>query len=208
MSDYWIRVDQNDNVKQDFNMTLRYRKLGNKSENDMKMMTKRNTIILMVTAILAVPILLLSGITNVSTYLSDALVINNSQSPSTSAPTLSTNTAYSSPNWVGSIQVSNALSQMIQSKVHTTLGNAAAGAEKAVGINSHATSANLGEERGYLVYTVRIMDGNNNSHKVIVDAGNGRVLFAQSIFDQDQPSNNDVAYKYHHHHDENNEDNE
>ena len=206
MSDYWVRVDQNDNVKQDFNMALRYRKLGNKSENDMKMMTKRNTIILMVTAILAVPILLLSGITNVSTYLSDALVINNSQSPSTSASTLSTNTAYSSPNWVGSIQVSNALSQLIQSKVHTTLGNAAAGAEKAVGINSHATSANLGEERGYLVYTVRIMDGNNNSHKVIVDAGNGRVLFAQSIFDQEEHSNNNVVYQYHdHHHDEDNE---
>jgi len=173
---------------------------------NMKMMTKRNTIILMVTAILAVPILLLSGITNVSTYLSDALVINNSQSPSTSASTLSTNTAYSSPNWVGSIQVSNALSQLIQSKVHTTLGNAAACAEKAVGINSHATSANLGEERGYLVYTVRIMDGNNNSHKVIVDAGNGRVLFAQSIFDQEEHSNNNVVYQYHdHHHDEDNE---
>ena len=206
MSDYWVRVGQNDNVKQDFNMALRYRKLVNKSENDMKMMTKRNTIILMVTAILAVPILLLSGITNVSTYLSDALVINNSQSPSTSASTLSTNTAYSSPNWVGSIQVSNALSQLIQSKVHTTLGNAAAGAEKAVGINSHATSANLGEERGYLVYTVRIMDGNNNSHKVIVDAGNGRVLFTQSIFDQEEHSNNNVVYQYRdHHHDEDNE---
>ena len=207
MSDYWVRVDQNDNVKQDFNMALRYRKLGNKSENDMKMMTKRNTIILMVTAILAVPILLLSGITNVSTYLSDALVINNSQGPSTSSPSsLPTNTALSSPNWVGSIQVSNALSQLIQSKVHTTLGNAAAGAEKAVGINSHATSANLGEERGYLVYTVRIMDGNNNSHKVIVDAGNGRVLFAQSIFDQEEHSNNNVVYQYHdHHHDEDNE---
>jgi len=207
LSDYWVRVDQNDNVKQDFNMALRYRKLGNKSENDMKMMTKRNTIILMVTAILAVPILLLSGITNVSTYLSDALVINNSQGPSTSSPSsLPTNTALSSPNWVGSIQVSNALSQLIQSKVHTTLGNAAAGAEKAVGINSHATSANLGEERGYLVYTVRIMDGNNNSHKVIVDAGNGRVLFAQSIFDQEEHSNNNVVYQYHdHHHDEDNE---
>jgi len=204
LSDYWVRVDQNDNVKQDFNMALRYRKLGNKSENDMKMMTKRNTIILMVTAILAVPILLLSGITNVSTYLSDALVINNSQSPSTSASTLSTNTAYSSPNWVGSIQVSNALSQLIQSKVHTTLGNAAAGAEKAVGINSHATSANLGEERGYLVYTVRIVDGNSNSHKVIVDPGNGRVLFDQSIFNDQEEHNNNVLYQYHdHHHDDN-----
>src|ERR1051326_2275436 len=171
---------------------------------NMKMMTKRNTIILMVTAILAVPILLLSGIANVSTYLSDALVINNSQGPSTSSPSsLPTNTALSSPNWVGSIQVSNALSQMIQSKVHTTLGNAAAGAEKAVGINSHATSANLGEERGYLVYTIRVMDGNSNSHKVIVDPGNGRVLFDQSVFN-DHPEQ-DVVYKFHHHHDEDNE---
>src|SRR6476660_3446777 len=172
---------------------------------NMKMMTKRNTIILMVTAILAVPILLLSGIANVSTYLSDALVINNSQGPSTSSPSsLPTNTALSSPNWVGSIQVSNALSQMIQSKVHTTLGNAAAGAEKAVGINSHATSANLGEERGYLVYTVRIVDGNSNSHKVIVDPGNGKVLFAQSIFDdQEEHSNNNVVYQYDDHHHDN-----
>jgi hypothetical protein len=169
---------------------------------NMKMMTKRNTIILMVTAILAVPILLLSGIANVSTYLSDALVINNSQGPSTSSPSsLHKNTALSSPNWVGSIQVSNALSQMIQSKVHTTLGNAAAGAEKAVGINSHATSANLGEERGYLVYTVRIVDGNSNSHKVIVDPGNGRVLFDQSIFNGHPEQ--DVVYKSHHHQEDN-----
>ena len=166
-------------------------------------MARRNKIILMIVAILAVPVFLLSGITNVSTYLSNALVINNSQSPSTSS-SLSTNTAYSSPNWIGSIQVSNALSQMIQSKVHTTLGNAAAGAEKAVGINSHATSANLGEERGYLVYTVRIMDGNSNPHKVIVDPGNGRVLFDQSIFnDQEEHINNNVVYQYNdHHHDD------
>ena len=85
------------------------------------------------------------------------------------------------------------------------MGNAAAVAEKAVGINSHATSANLGEERGYLVYTVRIVDGNSNTHKVIVDAGNGRVLFAQSIFDQEEHSNNNVVYQYHDHHHHDNE---
>src|ERR1051326_8601620 len=155
---------------------------------NMKMMTKRNTIILMVTAILAVPVLLLSGIANVSTYLSDALVINNSQGPSTSSSpsSLPTNTALSSPNWVGSIQVSNALSQMIQSKVHTTL-------------------ANLGEERGYLVYTIRVMDINSNSHKVIVDPGNGRVLFDQSIFNDHEEHSNNVLYQFHDH---NNDDNE
>ena len=81
------------------------------------------------------------------------------------------------------------------------MGNAAAGAEKAVGINSHATSANLGEERGYLVYTVQIMDGNSNSHKVIVDPGNGRVLFDQSIFNGHPEQ--DVVYKSHHHQEDN-----
>jgi hypothetical protein len=82
------------------------------------------------------------------------------------------------------------------------LGNAAAGVEKAVGINSHATSS--WRRKGYLVYTVRIVDGNSNSHKVIVDPGNGKVLFDQSIFgDQEEHGNNNVIYRYHdpHHHD-------
>lgn len=164
------------------------------------MMTKRNKMILMAAAILAVPVLLLSGITNVSTYLSNALV-GNSQSPSPSV--LSTNDAYSSSNWTGSIQVSNALSQIIQSKVHTTLSDAATSAEKLVGINSHATSANLKEQRGYLVYTIWTLDGNNNSHKVIVDPGNGKVLFAQRIFNDHAEHSNNIVYKFHHHHEDN-----
>jgi hypothetical protein len=167
----------------------------------------------MIAAILALPILLLSGITNLSTYISNAIVSNNqSLSP------LSTNTAYySSSNWTGSIQLSNTLSQIIQSQVHATLGDAATSAEKLVGANSHATSANLREERGYLVYTVWVKDSNDNSHKVIVDPGNGKVLFTQQIFnninddhDDDkgqqhyyhaEHSSNNVAYEYHHHDD-------
>jgi hypothetical protein len=178
------------------------------------MMTRSNKkIILMIAAILAISILLLGGITNLSTYLSNALVSNN-QSPSP----LSTNTAsFSSPNWTGSIQVSKTLPQIIQSQVHATLGNAATSAEKLVGANSHATSANLREERGYLVYTVWVKDSNDNSHKVIVDPGNGKVLFTQQIFnninddhDDDkgqqhyyhaEHSSNNVAYEYHHHDD-------
>jgi hypothetical protein len=164
------------------------------------MMTRRNKIILLVAVALAVPVLLLSGITNVSTYLSNALVSNSQSSSSSSSSSLSTNTAYSSSNWNGSIQVSNALSQMIQSRVHTTLSNAATSAEKIVGINSHATSANLREERGYLVYTVQVIDGNNDAHKVIVDPGNGRVLFSRQTFN-DHAEHSVVYISHHHHHD-------
>jgi hypothetical protein len=160
------------------------------------MMTRKRKIILLVAAILAVPLILISGITNASMYLSNALV-SNSQGPLSS---LYTNTGYS--NWTGSIQVSNALSQIIQSQVHTTLGDAATSAEKLIGANSHATSANLREERGYLVYTVWVKDSNSNSHKVIVDPGNGKVLFTQPIFnDHSEHSNNNVVYEYHHHND-------
>ena len=159
-------------------------------------MTRKRKIILLVAAILAVPLILISGITNASMYLSNALV-SNSQGPLSS---LYTNTGYS--NWTGSIQVSNALSQIIQSQVHTTLGDAATSAEKLIGANSHATSANLREERGYLVYTVWVKDSNSNSHKVIVDPGNGKVLFTQPIFnDHSEHSNNNVVYEYHHHND-------
>ena len=51
-----------------------------------------------------------------------------------------------------------------------------------------------------------MVDGNNNSHKTIVDPGNGRVLFAQKIFDdQEENSNNNVVYPYHDHHHHDNE---
>jgi hypothetical protein len=168
---------------------------------NMEMMTRKNKkIILMAAAVLAVPVLLLSGLGNVSTYLSNALVSNN-QSPSSS---LSTNIPPSLSNWTGSIQISNALSQIIQSKVHTTLSDAATSAEKLVGINSHATSANLREERGYLVYAILVKDGYNNSHKVIVDPGNGKVLFTKQKLNNDHSEHNDnVVYKFHHRHEDN-----
>src|ERR671930_403437 len=150
------------------------------------MMTRKRKIILLVAALLSVPLILISGITNASMYLSKALV-NNSQGPLSS---LSTNTGYS--NWTGSIQVSKTLSQIIQSQVHTTLGNAATSAEKLIGTNSHATSANLREERGYLVYTVLVKDNNDND-----DEG-------QQHYDHEH-GNNNVAYEYHHHNDDYND---
>ena len=34
---------------------------------------------------------------------------------------------------------------------------------------------------GYLIYSVPIVDSNNNIHRVIVDAGNGKVLSSQQV---------------------------
>jgi hypothetical protein len=51
-----------------------------------------------------------------------------------------------------------------------------------VGTNSSAVAAFIHPESGFLVYNVFVMDGNNNNiHKVIVDAGNGKVLSNQQM---------------------------
>src|SRR5215469_3126942 len=84
--------------------------------------------------------------------------------------------AVSSRNLTGSVQIFPRLSQIIQSKASVSLSTAATTAEKSVGPNSHAISARVAVVNGYLVYTVRVVDTNNNIHRVIVDAGNGKVL--------------------------------
>jgi uncharacterized membrane protein YkoI len=96
-------------------------------------------------------------------------------------------------NWTGSIQVNPTIRQAIGSQVHSNLSNAVTIAEKAVGANSHASSARLTVQRGFLVYSVLVRDPTNNSlHRVIVDPGNGKVLA-----NEQQPSI--IFGNYYHH---------
>jgi len=153
-------------------------------------MRNRNLVIV---AILSIIASIITGIL-VSTYAQQVNARN--QTGSTSSST-STNSIKNNPsavaansNWTGSIQLSSTLSQTIESKVHTSLSNAIAVAEKTVGANSHATSGRLTAENGFLVYSVWVRNPTNNSlHRLIVDAGNGKVLANQ------QPS---LMGYYHH----------
>jgi len=130
-------------------------------------MTTKNKNLLMI-AVLAVTTSITTGIL-VSTYMQQAASAQNQNSTSnTSAVPLK--------NLTGSVQVFPKLSQIIQSKANVSLSAAATSAEKAVGPNSHVISAHLGVVNGFLVYTAHVVDANNNSHRVIVDAGNGKVL--------------------------------
>jgi uncharacterized membrane protein YkoI len=134
---------------------------------------KRN---LLIVAVLAVSASLLTGIF-VSTYIEQAASAQNQNSSN------NTGSAGAVPlrNLTGSVQIFPKLSQIIQSKANTSLIAAAGDAEKAVGLNSHATSAHIKIVNGYLVYSVRVVDTNNNIHRVIVDAGNGKVLSSQQV---------------------------
>ena len=147
----------------------------------------------MTLAILSIIASIITGIL-VSTYAQQVNARNQTGSTSSSTITKSIknnpSAGAANSNWTGSIQLSSTLSQTIESRVRTSLSNAITVAEKTVGANSHATSGRLAAENGFLVYSVWVRNPTNNSlHRIIIDAGNGKVLANQ------QPS---LMGYYHH----------
>ncbi|MGC2382242.1 MAG: PepSY domain-containing protein [Nitrososphaeraceae archaeon] len=85
-------------------------------------------------------------------------------------------------NITGSIPLRSTISGAIASKVKTTLSDAVLVAQKAVGSNTSATLALLRPLNGYLVYDIHVRNNANNTHyAVIVDPGNGKVLYKQTL---------------------------
>ena len=84
-------------------------------------------------------------------------------------------------NVTSSINLMSVISNAIGSNINVSLSVAATTAESSVGNGSHAASAELGENNGYLVYNVMVIDPSMNFSKVVVDPGNGEVLFSQQL---------------------------
>src|ERR671914_803014 len=84
-------------------------------------------------------------------------------------------------NITGSINLMSVISEAIGSNINVSLSDAALTAESSVGNGSHAASAELGENNGYLVYNVMVIDPSMNFSKVVVDPGNGEVLFNKQL---------------------------
>ena len=84
-------------------------------------------------------------------------------------------------NITGSIPLHSTISEAIYSKVKTALSDAVAIAQRAVGSNTSATLAFIRPLNSYLVYDVHVRNNSNNTTTaVIVDAGNGKVLYTQT----------------------------
>src|ERR687885_1596335 len=111
---------------------------------------------------------------------------NSTASKNATTSTTSPNQRYlASPsplsNITGSIPLGPTISGAIYSKVKTALSDAVTIAQKAVGSNTSATLAFIRPLNGYLVYDVHVRNNSNNTTTaVIVDAGNGEVLYKQS----------------------------
>ena len=86
------------------------------------------------------------------------------------------------PNTTGSIPLGSTISGAISSKVKTTLSDAVTIAQRAIGTNTSATLAFIRPLNGYLVHDVHVRNNaNNTSYAVIVDPGNGKVLYKQTL---------------------------
>ena len=83
-----------------------------------------------------------------------------------------------SENITGSIKLAPTLFKAISPQIKVNLSDAVKSAETQLGNNSRVMAANLGHENGYLTYTVYAIDPDMNLHKVILDAGNGKVLLS------------------------------
>ena len=100
-----------------------------------------------------------------------------------------------SQNITGSINLMNIIPQAIGSKVNVSLSDAVTTAEGSVGNGSHAVSAHIDENNGYLVYRVTVTDPSMNFSKVIVDPGNGQVLLSEQASKADM-----MKYEMERHH--------
>jgi uncharacterized membrane protein YkoI len=153
-------------------------------------MTSRNSKTTGTTTFVLIAIVLVFGSTSalLTTFTHKANAQTSGSSNMTSgSSTMGTNgpksmmTGNRGANITGSVPLLPTMMQALKSRVHTSLNDATTTALKSVGGNSSAVAAFIHPENGFLVYNVIVLDANNNIHRVIVDAGNGKVLSSQSM---------------------------
>jgi hypothetical protein len=90
---------------------------------------------------------------------------------------LSNNTS----NITSTIGLFDTITDALESKVNVSLSDAAASASASIGNNSHVVAAHLGDENGYLLYNILALDSDRNFNRILVDPGNGDIIFTETI---------------------------
>ena len=125
--------------------------------------------------VIAAAVLLTAAVS--SEVLAQTTTNSTASKNATTAPT----TASPLSNITGSIPLRSTISNALSSKVKTTLNDAITIAQKSAGTNTSATLAFTRPLNGYLVYDIHVRNNSNNTTTaVIVDAGNGKVLYKQT----------------------------
>ena len=80
-------------------------------------------------------------------------------------------------NITGSIPLQSTINQALRSEIQVPMSEAITTAQNTAGGNSSVVAAFLSPLKGFLVYNIGVMSANNTLYKVIVDPGNGEVLY-------------------------------
>ena len=80
-------------------------------------------------------------------------------------------------NITGSIPLQSTIGQALRSEIEVSMSEAVTSAQNNVGGNSSVVAAFLSSLKGFLVYDVAVIDSNNTVYKVIIDPGNGQILY-------------------------------
>ena len=84
-------------------------------------------------------------------------------------------------NVTGSINLMSIFTKAIGAQVKVSLSEAATTAETNIGNGSHAVAARIGQENGFLVYTIKVIDSNMKVHKLVIDPADGKVLLSREL---------------------------
>jgi hypothetical protein len=123
--------------------------------------------------------------TFVSVLSSEAFAQANSTGSNASSigPKVGSQNMVANPiNFTGSIPLRSTVNKALFSVIKVPLIEAVSTAQKLIGSNSSATLAILRPLIGYVVYDVHVRNNSNNtSYAVIIDPGNGQVLYHQVL---------------------------
>ena len=115
----------------------------------------------------------ITGMTNIS-----------AQSMSATTPPPATNDSSQTPgkaNLTGTIDVDKAIADAFKSKVTINIIDAITTAQNSVGPNSTVKEVELTEAHGFLVYKMKIIGEDMKKYKVLVDPGNGSILYQGEV---------------------------
>jgi hypothetical protein len=84
-------------------------------------------------------------------------------------------------NITGSISLFDTITAAVESKINVSFSDAVVSAESSLGNNSDAVAGHLGDENGYLVYNILVLDPDRNFNRILVDPGNGDIILTEKI---------------------------
>ncbi len=134
------------------------------------------------------------GISGISTI--------SAQNMSETTPSPATNDSSQTPgkvNLTGTIDVDKAIADAFKSKVTVNIIDAIRTAQNSVGQNSTVKEVELTEAHGYLVYKMKIIGEDMKKYKVLVDPGNGSILYQNEVTYSDydhKKMGNEMGDKY------------